>query len=448
MLQVPDDDAPPPAPPAPAASGAWGLAGAIESPGAILAILATINFINYVDRQVIGPLVPLLQLSPEAGGLGLSNFQSGLLQTAFMVVHSVMSIPLGIVADRWARKRLIAAGVGLWSLATATAGFARSFGQLFVARAAVGIGEATYAPAAAAMISEKFAPEARARALGVFQVGMILGGAAAVVIGGQVGGHWGWRAAFFVVGLPGLALAALSLMIREAPRGAPSRKRAPSASLAIDAREMMRAPAVIWINVAGILITFFIGALIFWAPQFILAYHYGGDESHLRAVSATFGGLAAGAGILGTLAGSFLADRIERRRSGEGRILAIAAGVLLSVPCALVGFYAQSKGLLYGAVALGVFFNAWYVGPILAALHDVVPPRFRGTATGIYLLLIHLLGDAFSPAIVGFIADRTGSLRFGLAVATALLALGGLAALAALPGSRRLAKLKQGAGAG
>src|SRR5439155_8928235 len=100
----------------------------------------------------------------------------GLLQSAFMIVHSIASIPLGVLADRYLRKRLIAIGVGLWSLATAVAGFAGSFAQIFVARAAVGIGEATYAPAASALISDRFPESERARAMGVFQLGTILGG--------------------------------------------------------------------------------------------------------------------------------------------------------------------------------------------------------------------------------------------------------------------------------
>lgn len=430
-------------------SGFW---DRIESPGSVLAILALINFINYVDRQVLAALVPLLEKPVEEGGLGLSWTQLGLLQTAFMVVHSVASIPLGILADRYLRKNLIAIGVGLWSVATAIAGFARNFTQIFLARAAIGVGEATYAPAASALISDKFPPAARARAMGIFQVGMILGGAAAVVIGGLVGGAWGWRAAFFVVGGPGLLLTILILMVREPQRRTPAtapKGASPGGSLAIDAREaLLRSPAAIWVNVSGILITFFVGALIFWAPKFTLKYHYGDDADLLRKVTTTFGAVAAAAGLIGTLAGSFIADRLEKRRPGEGRLLTIAAGVLLSVPCALFGFYAGEVWQLYSAVALGVFFNAWYVGPILAALHDVVPPRLRGTATGVYFLVIHLFGDAFSPAIIGRIAQSTGSLRVGLAVATGILALGGLAALAAIPHSRRLARLKRGGATG
>jgi MFS family permease len=421
----------------------------IVSPVAILLILSLINAINYADRQIMAPLVVLVQKPAAEGGLGLSDGQAGALQMAFMVVHSLASIPLGILADRWLRKKLIAAGVGIWSVATAGAALARGFGGLFLARAAVGIGEAAYAPAASAMISERFSPERRARALGIFQLGMVIGGAIGVVLGSIVGKHYGWRAAFLVVGLPGLLLAGLALLIREDPRGP---RRAPSSppagsSLAIDLRHMIRSPAVVWINVSGIFITFFTGALIFWLPKFILATHYGGDEEYLDRVGTTFGILATGAGAAGVIIGSLVADRLERTRPGAGRLSAVAVGVFLSAPCAIVGFLARDAWLVYTAVGLGVFFNVWYVGPILAALHDVVPPQFRGTATGAYLLLVHLLGDAISPFIVGVISGQS-SLRIGLMAATGVLLLGGVATLVAIPHSIRLAKLKRPQAAG
>lgn len=438
----------------------------VRSPAAILAILALINFINYVDRQVIAPLAVLLVRPESEGGLGLSQTQFGLLYTAFMIVHSLASVPLGILADKFARTRLIAVGVGVWSMATALAAFARSFAGLFVARAAVGIGEATYAPAASALISDTFSPAARARALGIFQVGMVLGGAVGVVIGGIVGGKYGWRAAFLVVGLPGLVLAALALLIVEPRRGRAAaaaggsekaeagadphgrHRREPGTSLAMEARELVRSPALVWINVAGILITFFTGALLAWVVKFIIGYHYGGDASKLAQVTLTFGIIATAASIMGTLAGSFVADRIEKRRPGEGRLLAIAIGTFATAPCAVAALWAPSRPLLLALLTLGVFFNVWYVGPVLAALHDVVPAKYRGTATGAYFLLIHLLGDAISPAIVGMVADATHSLRIGLLVAIAVLVLGGIAALCAIPGSRRIARLKGAHGAG
>lgn len=421
----------------------------ISSPGAVLFILGFINLFNYVDRAVVAPLVPLLQKPVSQGGLGLSGSQAGSLQLAFMIVHSLASVPLGVAADRYLRTRVIASGVALWSLATALGGLAHSFSTLFLARAAVGIGEATYAPAASALISERFSPAVRARALGAFQLGMVLGGAIGVALGGWVGGRWGFRIAFFVVGLPGLLLAGLTLFVYEArrERGAVSSPMS-SASLALPARVLFRSPAIVWIHVTGVFVTFFTGAFIFWGTAFILRYHYGGQtERYLARVSASFGAAATLGGFLGVLAGSFVADRLEERHQGAGRLMAIAIGALASIPCALLGLYASSLWLLYVAMTLGIFFIVWYVGPILAVLHDVAPSRYRATATGIYLTVVHLLGDAISPWIVGKIADRTGSLRTGLVCSVVALLLCGLAALMAIPSARKVAELKRRAAA-
>jgi MFS family permease len=371
-------------------------------------------------------------------------------------------VPLGVLADHFLRKRLIAAGVTVWSVATALAAMAASFVTMFFARAAVGVGEAAYAPAATALISEKFKPEARARALSVFQVGMMVGGGAAGVIGGQIGGTFGWRAAFLVVGVPGLLLALLAMFIHEKPlaqrahtEGGRTREELNSTSLVLEARELARSPAVRWINIAGILITFFIGAVVFFAPVFILRFHYHGEHLHrvdehawkaaVKHIGIVFGALSAATALPGAFVGSFFADRWERSSPGTGRLRVVAIGSICAAPAAVIGFFTHDLNVLYVAIGTGVFFASWYVGPILAALHDVVEPGRRGAITGIYLLLVHLLGDAISPFIVGKISVRTGSLRVGLAVAVAMLMLGGLAALRAIPESQRLAKLKRAA---
>lgn len=417
----------------------------IVSPLSILAILTLINLINYMDRQIIGPLVPLLQLPASKGGIGLSDAQAGLLQAAFMVVHSAASIPLGVMADRLSRTRLIAAGVGVWSIATALSAFSRSFGSMFVARAAVGIGEATYAPAASALISDTFSRSVRARAMGIFQSGMMLGGALAVIAGGWIGGHFGWRAAFLVVGLPGLVLTGLILLVREKPPRRAERDKLVWSevygSTALAARAMLRSPAMMWINGAGVMITFLVGALVFWGPSFILRYHYNNDESQIAAVSIRFGSMLLPCVLAGTLGGAFLADRLEKQFPGAGRLYTLALGTLLAIPCALFGIWTESLVMVYLAMGAGVLFASSYVGPILAALHDVVPPNRRGTATGVYLLVIHLLGDAISPSIVGWIADES-SLRIGLTCALAGLLLGAIAALCAVPHARKIADAK------
>jgi MFS transporter, Spinster family, sphingosine-1-phosphate transporter len=423
----------------------------IDSPYGVLAILAFMNFINYVDRAVVPPLIPFLESPVAEGGLALTKTQLGLIGGAFMVVHSLASLPLGLLADRISRRWVIAAGVSLWSVATAAAGLARSFAHLFVARAAVGIGEAAYAPAATALISERFKPSARARAMGIFQIGTFLGGAVAVILGGAIAIKWGWRAAFLVVGGPGIVLSLLILLVRENPPAA--RRKAdphglegtarPSGSIAIPIGAPGSLWTAAWITAVGVLNTFFIQAFIFWGPAFILAQHYGGNKKLMAKVTTPFGLVALVAGLLGVLGGSWIADWLERRRPGQGRLLTIALGVTCSAPCAVFGLFAPNVTLLYLALAPGVFFAVWYVGPILAALHDVVPPHRRATATGAYLMCVHLLGSAAGPFVAGWIGDQPwGSLRLGLLATIAVMGLAVPAALLAAAGSRRVARLK------
>lgn len=410
-------------------------------------VLTLINFFNYVDRQVLTPLIPLLKLPASEGGLGLSDTEAGMLHTAFMVVHSVAAIPLGILADRWMRPRVIAAGVGLWSVATAAAGLAHSYAQLFVARAAVGIGEAAYAPAASALISDRFPPAQRARALGVFQLGMLVGTAVGIVAGGVVAAAFGWRSAFFIVGLPGLILTVLALMIWD--RGPHERRRpgatatavAQAGSLSLRAATPGVRPALVLINATGILITFFVGAVSLWGIEFLVRYHFDGDTERLGEATLMFGIVGTIAGITGAITGSSVSDRIERRSPGAGRMLTIAVGVLVGTPFAVLAITVTNLWVALAALALAVFFVSWYVGPVMAAVHDVVSPDRRATATGAYLFLVHALGDGISPGIVGIIADAT-SLRGGLVVAIIPMGLAGLTALLAIRYTRQVAASK------
>jgi MFS family permease len=411
------------------------------TPGALLTILALINFLNYVDRTVIGGLVPFLK--DRENGLGLTSSQVGLLQSAFMIVHSIASIPLGYLADRYLRKRLIAIGVGVWSIATAAAGFTRSFGTLFIARAAVGIGEATYAPAASALISDRFAASKRARAMGIFQLGTVLGGAVGLLVGGFVARTWGWRAAFFIVGLPGLLLAVLVLFLHERDPATPATTATdkPSLSMRIPLGVPASISAVMWIFTAGILTSFFTGALLTWGPAFVLRTLFGGDKMRINEANLRFAPVVLLA-ALGTFAGSTIADRLETTWPGRGRLLTCSLSVFVAGPCVATAFISENALVIYPMLSIGVFFAAFYIGPILAALHDVVPAELRATATGAYFFAIHALGDSVSPWLVGKIDDMTHSLRYGLLATTGVFLLAGFAALGAIPGSRRVAQLK------
>src|SRR5512142_3239124 len=167
----------------------------------VLAVLALVNFVNYVDRQIVFPLFPLLREF-----FGLSYVQLGMLGTAFSIVHALGALPMGMLADRVPRKKVIGYSLFVWSCATFVSGLAASYRWLLATRALVGIGEAAYTPASQAMITATFPKHVRARVQGMFDTGMFIGGAVGLGLGAVIGERFGWRPAFFLVGVPGLLL--------------------------------------------------------------------------------------------------------------------------------------------------------------------------------------------------------------------------------------------------
>src|SRR5262245_32138235 len=164
-----------------------------------LVLLTLLNFFNYIDRFILASVLPRVKTD-----LVLSDFQLGLLSNGFLVAYFLTSPLFGRLGDRGSRTKLVAAGVAAWSVATALAGFARSFGQLFSARAFVGVGEAAYATISPSLMSDYFPKETRGRAFAIFYVAVPVGAAVGFVLGGLIEHAFGWRAAFYAVGFPGI----------------------------------------------------------------------------------------------------------------------------------------------------------------------------------------------------------------------------------------------------
>lgn len=359
-----------------------------------LAVLTLINFVNYIDRQIIFPLFSLIKQDFQ-----VSDFQLGLLGAVFSVVHSLATIPLGLLADRTGRNRVITAGVLFWSAATFLSGMVTSFRSLFAARALVGVGEAAYTPAATATITAVFPRELRARVQGVFNLGMFVGGAVGLALGGVLAEWVGWRPAFFVVGIPGLLLALTVFRLPEAPRPEPdSVERIPI-------RELLRVPAYVAVLASSLLITFAGQAYIAWGTEFVRRYKGFG----LREAGLSLGIVVVVAGMFGVLAGSALADWLAHRYPW-GRVLTVVLGFLISAPFVLWALHTPDKRLFLAAFFLGSFFMTWYHGPVTAILHDLIPSRAHATAMGVYLFTVNFFGTTWAPAVIGKIADRAGLL--------------------------------------
>jgi MFS transporter, Spinster family, sphingosine-1-phosphate transporter len=353
----------------------------------LLLVLTAINFINYVDRQILISLGPFIRRD-----LQLTYTGFGWLITAFMLIHSLTSLPFGMLSDRWVRRKIIALGVFSWSAATFLCGLATNFAHLLLARAAVGIGEAAYAPPANSLLSDAFPALERSRILGLFNLGMFLGGAAGLILGGVLGELLGWRACLYLVSLPGFLLGGLAWCLREQPQ-ATVHTRTP-------VKALISNPLLIYVLVGGVFTAFSAGALIVWMPQFVT------DVRLLRPRDAGLyiGAVGVSGGLLGVVTGSYLADWLYARWPW-GRMATIGAGLILSCPFVTLSLYATNHVAMLIYFFLGIFLMVWYTGPIIAVIHDVVPGDVKATAQALYVLLIHLLGDTFSPAIVGKLAD-------------------------------------------
>ncbi len=382
----------------------------------VLIILSAINFINYVDRQIIISLGPFIRRDLELTYTGF-----GWLITAFMLIHSLTSLPFGMLSDRWVRRKIIALGVFSWSAATFFCGLATNFAHLLVARAAVGIGEAAYTPPAHSLLSDAFPASERSRILGFFNLGMFLGGAVGLILGGVLGEILGWRACLYLVSVPGFVLGGLAWYLREPPQ-ATFHERTP-------VKALLSNPLLIYVLMGGVITAFSAGALIVWMPQFV---------TDVRLFRPRDAGLYVGAvgvtgGLLGVVTGSYLADWLYARWPW-GRMATIGTGLVLSCPFVTLSLYTTNHVAMLIYFFLGIFLMVWYTGPVIAVIHDVVPADVKATAQALYILLIHLLGDTFSPAIVGKLADLH-NLQTALLLPAVINVLGGMIFLL---GSRRV----------
>jgi predicted MFS family arabinose efflux permease len=377
-----------------------------------LVLLLSVNLLNYVDRQVLYALLPAIQRD-----LSLSDAQAGGLASAFMVVYMLAALPIGYLADRGGRRLWMTAGIGLWSLATAASGVARGFFQLFAARAAVGIGESCYGTISPSFVAEHFPPERRAFVLAIFSMAIPVGSALGYVAGGALGQAWGWRNAFYLVGLPGLILMVWSLRLREPPaRPACATARSAAASYL----ELFRVPSYVCVTLAGAAMTFTLGGLAVWMPSF---FHRRWGLSMAEA-GTIFGSMTVLAGALGSLGGGWIADRALRWTS-RSYFWVSGLGYVAGLPLAAAAFWAPSARLCVAAMFLAEFFLFLNMGPINAVIVSVTKPQARSMAFAANILVIHALGDAVSPTLIGLASDRWGLTPALLAACGALAAAAG-----------------------
>lgn len=385
--------------------------------GAIYAVtvLTAMNLLNYLDRYVPSAVKDLFKTD-----LGLTDAETSLPLTAFVVVYMLTSPIFGSLADRYSRKALIAAGVVLWSLATGAAAFATGFWTFLLARALVGVGEAAYATIAPSLISDFYPPARRNRILTLFYVAIPVGSALGFTLGGLIGSTHGWRTAFLVCGLPGVLVALLALLIRDPGRGTFDRKAPEPVPNWSDALRALWRNRVYFYAVAGYTaVTFASGGMADWFPTF-LSRHRGmdiGEAGSLVGTITVIGGLG------GTAVGGLLADRVAKR-TRQPYLAVSAVSMLLATGFATLTLVVPGKAAVAGCMLAAQFFLWFYNGPINALIANSVPSNMVARAFGVSILCIHLLGDAISPPIIGALSDATGNLPLAVALVPVGLAIG------------------------
>ncbi|NWG13646.1 MAG: MFS transporter [Acidobacteria bacterium] len=391
---------------------------------AALAVLTSINFLNYIDRYVLAAV-----FEPVKRELQFSDAQLGWTLSAFMISYSLTSPFFGRLGDVLTRKHLIAAGVALWSFATAGAGLARSFWQMFVPRSLVGVGEASYATLAPTIITDYYGQEMRGRALAVFYAATPIGSALGFVLGGSLAEQFGWRAAFFVVGLPGLLFALMALAIREPRRGFSERsaasKTAPP-SLFQTYRLLWQNKTYVLVTLGFVAYTFALGGLVGWVPAFLERY----DGMTTAEANQIFGAMTVVSGFLGTFAGGFLGDYLLRYTKNS-YLWVSGLSMFAGAPLSVLALSSREPGIFLPAIFTAEFFLFLNTGPLNAVLLGCVPAEIRATAMAVNIFFIHALGDAISPPIIGALSDRFGLFRATL-LAPAMMTASGIILLSAI----------------
>ncbi|QTS85236.1 MFS transporter [Ectopseudomonas khazarica] len=365
----------------------------------ILFLLFLANLFNFFDRTI-----PAIIIEPIRLEWGLSDLQLGLIGTAFTIVYALAGVPLGRMADTGARRKIMGWGLAAWSGLTALNGMAWNFWSFLLIRMGVGIGEASYAPAANSLIGDLFPAHKRARAMGIFMLGLPLGLLLAFFsIGAMVQAFGSWRAPFLIAALPGLILALFLFFIREPARGAAESMPVSSAAVQQPLRKVLAIRTFWWLVLAGLAFNFAAYACnAFMVPM--LQRYFGLGLQQAAMATGVIVGLT---GLVGLTLGGWVADKVHQRWA-NGRLLFAALSMLVACLCSA---WALTAGRIDTALFVAVFSLGWlfsynFYTCVYTAIQDVIEPRLRATAMALFFAGLYLLGGGLGPLAVGWLSDH------------------------------------------
>jgi predicted MFS family arabinose efflux permease len=366
----------------------------------VLILFTLVAMFSFLDRIIVQILV-----QPIKSELHVSDAEMGLLGgLTFAVLYALLSIPIARLAERRNRMAIISISTALWSLATAISGLATSFTHLLLARVGVGVGEAAGSPAAASVIADYFPRQQRASAMAIYGLAVPLG----ALLGGSAGGfialHWGWRAAFLIVGLPGALLALMQwLTVREPPRGQhdPGIDVSHTPPFSAVLRRFWDRPSLLNIifgatlsAVAGYGVSYFLAAYL--SRRFGLDYAQAG---------LVFGFISGVPGSLSFLAGGFLCDWAGRRRAYWYALIP-AIGAALCAPFYIAAVHAETWVIATALLSVSAICQYAYIPAAAAITQNMMEPRMRASATAITGLVYTLVGQGLGPLLVGALSDH------------------------------------------
>ena len=366
-----------------------------------LGVLVVVYTFNFIDRQILSILI-----EPIKTELGASDTVMGLLAgTAFAIFYAVLGMPLALIADRWNRRNLIGLSLAIWSGMTVLSGMAQNVAQLAIARVGVGVGEAGCSPSAHSMLADLYPAKERATALGIYALGIPFGIMFGLFAGGAIADEFGWRPAFFIVGIPGLILSAVVFFtVKEPPRGHADGVSADAKQVKPSILEVFRylLKRRAFTNMAaGAGLTAFVGyGLTTWVPTFFLRSH------GMSLTEAGFWlGLVLGIpGGLGIVAGGWLSDRFGGR-DARWYLWVVAVALAVSVPLGVAAFWVSSWQLSLIFLCIPVVLGNFYQGTTFAQTQGLAPVHMRAVAAAILLFILNFIGFVFGPPAVGKLAD-------------------------------------------
>lgn len=385
------------------------------APGATgaLTLLTAMNFVNYLDRYIL----PSVQEQIK-GEFRLSDDQIGSLTLWFMVAYVLSSPITGWLGDRFPRKPMIvvaALAIAAMNFFTASV---NDYASLNLRHAALGVGEASFGIFAPALLADFYAQERRNFVLTIFNVAIPVGAALGFVAGGVIGHHYGWRHAFIVSAVPGVIVALLILFFMKEPK----RGESTGEKASVDKRNvtsLLTNGAYLCSILGYAAVTFSLGGISWWMVSFLQRVNGMSQD----AASSAMGAITVVCGLGGTVSGGLLANWWSKKTS-KALYLVPALSAVLAVPPALLTFFGP-KSLTLPMLGMAVFLIFLGTGPVNAATLNAVPANLRATAMAGQLFTIHVLGDAFSPKLIGIISDHS-NLRYGLSATLVSMLIGGI----------------------